>query len=227
MQIAQEINKKCSETLPYYKDLSDFTVQTCTQSLNRLNNLYGQSRAQLNKVSKTSKQLRKDATWMFYQATDDLLELIEKKFEIDTSASKEKDKLKRLQRIYSQLKEKKLLPYIQKLVEYNETLMTKGRTYHNKYVVPIYITLKATILVSREMFMECFAEKVSKLKMTYNCSKDSITMFWSGEFKEEKILEKVKANLGSFKQFTINFVQKGMEIKISKQDLLENYHHVM
>lgn len=63
--------------------------------------------------------------------------------------------------------------------------------------------------------------------MTYQCSKDSITMFWSGEFKEEKILEKVKENLGSFKQFTINFVQKGMEIKISRQDLLENYHHVM
>lgn len=77
------------------------------------------------------------------------------------------------------------------------------------------------------MFLEAFADRISKLKMTYQCSKDSITMFWSGEFKEEKILEKVKENLGSFKQFTINFVQKGMEIKISRQDLLENYHHVM
>lgn len=77
------------------------------------------------------------------------------------------------------------------------------------------------------MFFEVFADRISKLKMTYQCSKDSITMFWSGEFKEEKILEKVKENLGSFKQFTINFVQKGMEIKISRQDLIENYHHVM
>jgi len=41
-------------------------------------------------------------------------------------------------------------------------------------------------------------------------------MFWSGEFKEEKMLEKVKEKLGSFKHFTISFVQKGMEIKVSR-----------
>lgn len=29
------------------------------------------------------------------------------------------------------------------------------------------------------------------------------------------------------KQFTVSFVQKGMEIKISKEDLVENYHHIM
>jgi len=74
--------------------------------------------------------------------------------------------------------------------------------------------------------MEAFTEKISQLKMSYQFSKDSITMFWSGEFKEEKILEKVKENLGSFKQFTIRFVQKGLEIKISRQDLIENYHHI-
>lgn len=227
MKIVQEINKKCSDTLPYYKSVSDFTLQTYNQGIDHLNNLYGQSREKLNKVSKASKQFRKDVAWMFSQASDDLLELMETKFEIDTKTSKEKDKLKRLQRIYVQLKEKGLISYVQKIVQYNETLIARGKAYHNKYIVPIFITIKATLLVSREMFMEAFAERVSKLKMTYKCSKDSITMFWSGEFKEEKILEKVKTNLGSFRQFTINFVQKGLEIKISKQDLLENYHHVM
>lgn len=31
-------------------------------------------------------------------------------------------------------------------------------------------------------------------------------MFWSGEFKEEKIIEKVKEHFGSLKQFTIQFI---------------------
>ena len=75
--------------------------------------------------------------------------------------------------------------------------------------------------------MEAFAERMTKLKMSIRCSKDSIIMFWSGEFKEEKIIEKVKEHFGSLKQFTIQFVQKGMEIKISKDELIENYHHIM
>lgn len=34
-------------------------------------------------------------------------------------------------------------------------------------------------------------------------------------------------NLTSFRQLTVNFVQKGMEISISKRDLFENYHVVV
>lgn len=41
---------------------------------------------------------------MFSQAADDLLELMENKFEIDCTKTKEKGKVKRLQRIYNQLK---------------------------------------------------------------------------------------------------------------------------
>jgi len=40
-------------------------------------------------------------------------------------------------------------------------------------------------------------------------------------------LAKIKENMGNFKQFTVSFVQKGMEIKISRNDLIENYHHIM
>jgi len=42
------------------------------------------------------------------------------------------------------------------------------------------------------MLLEIFAERVCQLKMTYQCSRDTITMFWSGEFKEEKVLAKIK-----------------------------------
>lgn len=37
----------------------------------------------------------------------------------------------------------------------------------------------------------------------------------------------MKDKFGCLKQFTVSFVQKGMEIKISKEDLVENYHHIM
>jgi hypothetical protein len=32
--------------------------------------------------------------------------------------------------------------------------------------------------------MEMFTERLGQLRMTYKCHKDTITMFWSGEFKE-------------------------------------------
>jgi hypothetical protein len=61
------------------------------------------------------------------------------------------------------------------------------------------------------------AERLGKLQMTYNISKNNITLLLKGEFEEEKILAKIKENFGNIKQMTINFVQKGLEIKISKK----------
>ncbi len=67
--------------------------------------------------------------------------------------------------------------------------------------------------------LEILAERLGQLKMTYKVSKDSVTMFFAGDFEEEKILARVGENINSFKQLTIQFVQKGMEIKISKREL--------
>ena len=87
--------------------------------------------------------------------------------------------------------------------------------------------MKATVEVSREIILEILLARLTQLKMSYECSKDSITMFCSGEFKEEQLVEKVKDKFGCLKQFTVSFVQKGMEIKISKKDLTGNYHLIM
>lgn len=40
---------------------------------------------------------------------------------------------------------------------------------------------------------------MSELKMTYKYSKDHITMYWNGEFKEEKIVEKIKEKFGELR----------------------------
>jgi len=97
--------------------------------------------------------------------------------------------------------------------------MQRGREISAEYVMPLFITFKATVLVSREMMMETLAERLGQLKMTYKVSKDGVTMFFTGEFEEEKILARVSQNLSSFRQLTVSFVQKGMEIRISKRDL--------
>lgn len=55
-------------------------------------------------------------------------------------------------------------------------------------MVPLFLRIRATVEVSREIMMEAFAERLNQLQMTYKCSKDSITMFCSGEFSEEKIV---------------------------------------
>ena len=74
--------------------------------------------------------------------------------------------------------------------------------------------------------MEVLAERLGQLKMTYEVSKDTITMFFTGKFEEEKMLSRVSSNIESFKQFTVSFVKKGMEIKISKQELQQNFTFV-
>ena len=41
------------------------------------------------------------------------------------------------------------------------------------------------------------------------------------------MVEELKEKLSCLKQFTVNFAKKGMEIRISKEDLIDNYHHIM
>lgn len=63
--------------------------------------------------------------------------------------------------------------------------------------------------------------------MTFNVSKDTVTMLFAGKFNEKKIVQKVESNFSSFKELTLTFVQKGLEVKVSKKDLFENYHVII
>lgn len=131
----------------------------------------------------------------------------------------EKDKRLRVIKILSHLKKEFLDLPIERVTQLNGELIQRGREISTQYVMPLFITFKATVLVSREMMMETLAERLGQLKMTYKVSKDGVTMFFTGEFEEEKILARVSQNLSSFRQLTVSFVQKGMEIRISKRDL--------
>lgn len=81
-----------------------------------------------------------------------------------------------------QLNEVYLMGSYTKLAEYKHDLIEKGKYMSELYLLPLYITLKATILVSKEIIMEMIQTRFNTIKMTYEVSKDSVTMFVSGDF---------------------------------------------
>lgn len=59
--------------------------------------------------------------------------------------------------------------------------------------------------------------------MTYESSKDMVTMFINGKFNEENIKTKLMERIDNFKQLTVEVVNKGLKIKIDRKTLMENY----
>ena len=86
---------------------------------------------------------------MISQTAEDFLEYIEEKLEIECPESDEKNRTKRLINIYNGLKNKKILVYVDQFISFNKDLLNKGKMYGQNHLVPIYISVKATLLVSR------------------------------------------------------------------------------
>ena len=61
------------------------------------------------------------------------------------------------------------------------------------------------------------------VKMTYESSKDIVTMFVNGKYNEDKIRAKLMEGIDNFKQLTVEVVSKGLKIKIDRKTLMENY----
>ncbi len=93
-----------------------------------------------------------------------------------------KDKRQRAVAILNQLKQELFTLPIHRLTEFKGALLQKTRALTGHYLLPLFITFKATVLVSREMMMEALAERLGQLKMTYKVSKDGVTMFFTGDF---------------------------------------------
>ena len=80
-----------------------------------------------------------------------------------------------------------------------ENLVSKGKNVNKSIIIPLYLRVRATVEVSRELILEAFSTKMSELKMSYKYSKDHITMYWNGEFKEEKIVEMINEKFGELR----------------------------
>ena len=48
-------------------------------------------------------------------------------------------------------------------------------------------------------------------------------MFFSGNFKEDILKEKLSQGIEGFKQITFKIVNKGLEVKVDKESLVKNY----
>lgn len=61
------------------------------------------------------------------------------------------------------------------------------------------------------------------MKITYEASKDTVTMIIAGKFNEEQIKSKISEGIKTFKDLKVKVVQKGLEIKVDGQSLRQNY----
>ena len=58
----------------------------------------------------------------------------------------------------------------------------KGKKMAYTYCLPIYITLKATVIVTKEMLFEILENRLQNMKVSYESSKDVVTMLIDGKF---------------------------------------------
>lgn len=58
-------------------------------------------------------------------------------------------------------------------------------------LMPMYIHLKAVMIVSKEMMMEFINYSLNGVKVQYQHHKDSVVMFFSGKFNEKLLKEKI------------------------------------
>ena len=61
-------------------------------------------------------------------------------------------------------------------------LIKKGQGYFQTYIFPMYIKLKATLIVTKQIILECLETGLGDMKMTYEISKDTVTMLIAGKF---------------------------------------------
>lgn len=89
-------------------------------------------------------------------------------------------------------------------------LIKMGQNYSVEYLVPLYINIKATLIVTWEILIEFLESRLKDIKLTYETSKDHVVMFVSGSFNEENLKQKVFEGLDKFKSFTVQVVNKGL-----------------
>ena len=87
-------------------------------------------------------------------------------------------------------------------------------------MLPFYVSVKATLLISKEILMEFLESKFNNMKLRYESSKDVFVMLVTGKFNEEEIKNLIFDQVDEFKKLTVEVVQKGLEIKVDRASLV-------
>jgi len=160
------------------------------------------------------------------QASNELLTRTEKLLMSEEERPTETEKKqikKRFTKVFNKIVNDYIIFYAQEAKNYNMALIKKGEQYAYTYVLPMYIKLRATLIVAKEIMFELLESGLDDMKMTYSVSKDTVTMLIGGKFDEEKIVERINSGMENFKELTVKVVKKGLEIKVDKQSLYQNY----
>ena len=213
----QQLNQNLKQVLPYYQEATDFTSNTYSQTLKTASEIQTQVE---NKVRLTKKNvlnlkqgLQNEILNLAEQATNQILIRAET-FLLSTderpTETEKKQIQKRFIRVFNKVLNDYIIFYAQEAKNYNMVLIKKGQEYVQTYILPMYIKLKATLIVSKEIMMELLESSFTDMKMTYTVSKDTVTMLIGGKFDEEKILEKINSGMENFKESTVKVVKKGL-----------------
>lgn len=98
--------------------------------------------------------------------------------------SDKKEIKKRFKVIFNKIVKDYVMFYYQQAQKYNMALVKKGKEYFYVNVFPLYIKLKAALLVSKEILIEMLENRLDDMKMTYSVSKDTVTMLIGGKFED-------------------------------------------
>jgi hypothetical protein len=148
MQLVAQIDQHLAEALPLYQHSKDFAQKQYQQALGSACNIYTCTHQQLQQAQKTSRQIQRNAVWMIEHSTDDLLEVFENKLEIVDESETELEKTKRVLRILEQLRSIYITGSYDKLCVFGNQAYVKGKDLSFKYILPVYIQIRATLMVS-------------------------------------------------------------------------------
>lgn len=104
-------------------------------------------------MRKSTRGLKNRAVELCSRSTDDLLDYVEEKLTIESEGMSVKDKRQRVVKILDHLRQELFTLPLHRVAELNGAIVQKGRAVTAHYLLPLFITFKATVLVSREMLM--------------------------------------------------------------------------
>lgn len=149
MEVVSQIDERLAQIVPLYSEASIFAQAQYHKTLSTLNNIYTTSEARVRTVTNATKGFKNQAMVLCSQSADDLLDYIEDKLTIEGDDLLQKDKVKRVVKILNHLKEEIVCNPIQHVSQLSDSLIKKGKALGQEYILPLFITFKATVLVSR------------------------------------------------------------------------------
>lgn len=158
-----QLNKTFTQIVPAYGYVSGLAAQSYQKSMKTLSTVCETSQQKVDVLNKSLKQYRSKLNVLLSSSADEFLDILEEKLEIPKSSTgtesvtPRKARIQRILRKFSQSYIEKVCLYSEK---YGEPILKKGKQFSDQYVLPLYISIKAVFLVSKEMLSEMIEQQL-------------------------------------------------------------------